>query len=91
MLADVENNQDISDALNKLSEAEDEVGKFQELQAKSDLYLLSELVRDYIGIVGSIREVLGERVKAWYVWKAGQRSMDRKREAMGKAEQDGKC
>jgi len=90
MLADVENNQEITEALGKLSEVENEVGKFEELQAKSDLYLLSELVRDYIGIVGSIREVLGERVKAWYIWKAGQRSMDRKREAMGKAEQDGK-
>ena len=90
MLADVENNQEMAQALGKLSEVENEVGKFQELQAKSDFYLLSELVRDYIGIVGSVREVLGERVKAWQAWNAGQRNLDRKREAMGKAEQDGK-
>merc|ERR1711962_378647 len=90
MLADVGNNQEMAQALGKLSEVENEVGKFQELQAKSDFYLLSQLVRDYIGIVGSVREVLGERVKAWQAWNAGQRNVDRKREAMGKAEQDGK-
>ena len=30
--------------------------KVHEQQAKDDFYLMSELVRDYVGIVGSVRE-----------------------------------
>ena len=38
-----------------------------EEQAKDDFFLVSELVRDYIGIVGSVREAFNERSKAWQV------------------------
>ena len=42
------------------------------MQAKDDFFLMSELVRDYIGIVGSVREAFNERVKAWQSWQGVQ-------------------
>ena len=34
-----------------------------EQQAKDDFYLMSELVRDYVGIVGSVREAFQVTLK----------------------------
>ena len=39
---------------------------------KDDFYLLSELVHDYIGIVGAVKDAFNERVKAWQSWQSVQ-------------------
>ena len=39
---------------------------------QDDFFLLSEMVHDYIGIVGAVKDVLSERVKAWQSWQAVQ-------------------
>ena len=43
-----------------------------EEQSKDDYYLLSEMIHDYIGIVGAVKDALRERVKAWQAWQALQ-------------------
>ena len=56
MLGSAEDNSKLSAALAQLAEVEEKVEKVHEQQAKDDFYLMSELVRDYVGIVGSVRE-----------------------------------
>ena len=56
MLGTAEDNSKLSAALAQLAEVEEKVEKVHEQQAKDDFYLMSELVRDYVGIVGSVRE-----------------------------------
>ena len=44
---------------------------------QDDYFLLSELVHDYIGIVGAVKDVLNERVKAWQSWQGIQVGLGR--------------
>lgn len=90
MLGAAEDNTKLSAALHKLSEVEEKVEKVHEQQAKDDFFLLSELVHDYIGIVGSVKEAFNERVKAWMAWQGVQRDLNRRREGKVKAELAGK-
>ena len=46
--------------------------KVHEQQAKDDFFLLSELIHDYIGIVGAVKDAFNERVKAWQSWQTVQ-------------------
>ena len=63
MLGSAEDNSKLSAALAQLAEVEEKVEKVHEQQAKDDFYLMSELVRDYVGIVGSVREAFQVRQK----------------------------
>jgi len=90
MLGSAEDNSKLSAALAQLAEVEEKVEKVHEQQAKDDFYLMSELVRDYVGIVGSVREAFQERVKAWQSWQGVQRDLNKRREAKVKAELGGK-
>ena len=42
------------------------------LYVQDDFFLLSEMVHDYIGIVGAVKDVLAERIKAWQAWQGVQ-------------------
>jgi len=86
LLSSAEENTKLSAAIQQLSEVEEKVEKVHEQQAKDDFFLVSELVRDYIGIVGSVREAFNERSKAWQAWQGVQRDLNRRREAKVKAE-----
>merc|ERR1719266_979968 len=90
MLGTAEDNSKLAAALAQLAEVEEKVEKVHEQQAKDDFYLMSELVRDYVGIVGSVREAFQERVKAWQSWQGVQRDLNKRREAKVKAELGGK-
>jgi len=89
-LGTTEGNTKLSAVLDQLSEVYLKVEKVHEEQSKDDFFLLSELVHDYIGIVGSVKAVLNERVKAWQAWQAMQKELNRKREAKMRAELAGK-
>jgi len=86
MLGSAEDNTKLAAALQQLSEVEEKVEKVHEQQAKDDFFLLSELVHDYIGIVGSVKEAFNERLKAWQAWQGVQRDLNKRREAKVKAE-----
>jgi len=89
-LGTTEENTKLSAALDQLSDVYLKVEKVHEEQAKDDFFLLSEMVHDYIGIVGAVKDVLNERVKAWQAWQGVQKDLNRKREAKVKAELAGK-
>ena len=66
MLGSAEDNSKLSAALAQLADVEEKVEKVHEQQAKDDFYLMSELVRDYVGIVGSVREAF--QVSLQFLW-----------------------
>jgi len=86
MLGTAEDNSKLAAAISQLAEVEEKVEKVHEMQAKDDFYLLSELVHDYIGIVGSVKDAFNERVKAWQSWQGVQRDLNKRRENKVKAE-----
>eukprot|EP00090_Calanus_glacialis_P038294 TRINITY_DN6688_c0_g1_i1.p1 TRINITY_DN6688_c0_g1~~TRINITY_DN6688_c0_g1_i1.p1 ORF type:complete len:606 (-),score=254.41 TRINITY_DN6688_c0_g1_i1:244-2061(-) len=86
MLGSAEDNSKLSAAIAQLAEVEEKVEKVHEQQAKDDFYLLSELVHDYIGIVGAVKDAFNERVKAWQSWQSVQRDLNKRRENKVKAE-----
>jgi len=90
LLGSAEDNTKLAAALHQLADVEEKVEKVHEQQAKDDFYLLSELIHDYIGIVGAVKDAFNERVKAWQSWQAAQRELTRRRENKAKAELAGK-
>jgi len=86
VLSGCEDNSKLSAALAQLADLEEKVEKVHEDQAKADFFLLSELVKDYIGITGAVKDVLNERVKAWHGWQSVQASLIKKRESKVRAE-----
>jgi len=86
VLSGCEDNSKLSAALSQLADLEEKVEKVHEDQAKADFFLLSELVKDYIGITGAVKDVLNERVKAWHAWQSVQASLIKKRENKVRAE-----
>lgn len=55
-------------------------------QANSDLYILSETIKDYIGLFGAIKDVFHERVKVFQNWQHAQTQLTKKRENKAKLE-----
>ena len=72
LLGSAEDNTKLAAALQQLADVEEKVEKVHEQQAKDDFYLLSELIHDYIGIVGAVKDAFNERVKAWQSWQTVQ-------------------
>jgi len=90
LLGSAEDNTKLAAALQQLADVEEKVEKVHEQQAKDDFFLLSELIHDYIGIVGAVKDAFNERVKAWQSWQTVQRELTRRREHKAKAELAGK-
>merc|ERR1712038_457511 len=86
LLGSAEDNTKLAAALQQLADVEEKVEKVHEQQAKDDFFLLSELIHDYIGIVGAVKDAFNERVKAWQSWQTVQRELTRRRELKAKAE-----
>lgn len=72
LLGSAEDNTKLAAALQQLADVEEKVEKVHEQQAKDDFFLLSELIHDYIGIVGAVKDAFNERVKAWQSWQTVQ-------------------
>merc|ERR1719422_1173840 len=90
LLGSAEDNTKLPAALQQLADVEEKVEKVHEQQAKDDFYLLSELIHDYIGIVGAVKDAFNERVKAWQSWQNVQRDLTKRRENKARAELAGK-
>ncbi|KAH8039663.1 hypothetical protein HPB51_008256 [Rhipicephalus microplus] len=64
MLGNCEEHTGLSRALSKLAEVGERVEQLQGRQANHDFYCLAELVKDYLSLVGAIKDVFHQRVKA---------------------------
>ena len=62
VLSNVEENKSVSHALARLSEVEEKVGQLQHQQYKADLFVITETIKDYVGLMNSIRVSKGPGV-----------------------------
>ncbi|XP_055599613.1 sorting nexin-2 [Uranotaenia lowii] len=87
LLSTCEEHTGLSQALSQLADVEEKVELLRSEQANSDLYILSETIKDYIGLFGAIKDVFHERVKVFQNWQHAQMQLTKKRENMTKLEQ----
>ena len=55
MLGNVEEHTTLSRALSQLAETEEKIETVQKQQADTDFYVLAELLKDYIALIGSVK------------------------------------
>ncbi|XP_003386746.1 PREDICTED: sorting nexin-2-like isoform X1 [Amphimedon queenslandica] len=90
MLANVEENNSVSRALTRLSEVEEKVESLHSEQSNVDLYVFGETIRDYVALLGSLRETFNQRVKNYGVWTNAQKTLQSKRDSEAKMQTTGK-
>lgn len=73
-------NVSLSCALSHLAATHEKVEKIYEKQANNDFLYLSELLRDYIGMIGAVKEAFHERVKSFQHLTSLEQTLHRKRE-----------
>merc|ERR1712141_113448 len=86
VLSGSEENSALSGAIAQLSTVQEKIEQIHFEQATADFYYLSELIKDYIGLVGAVKDVFQERVKAWQAKQSITIALTKKREAEVKAE-----
>ncbi|XP_053614432.1 sorting nexin-2 isoform X2 [Plodia interpunctella] len=55
-------------------------------QSNTDFYVLTEHIKDYLGLIGAIKDVFHERVKVFQNWQHAQMQLTKRRENKAKAE-----
>jgi len=86
VLSGSEENSGLSAAIAQLSSVQEKIGSIHQDQANVEFFELSELIKDYLGLVGAVKNAFHERVKAWQTWQATTARLTKKREAKVKAE-----
>ncbi|NP_001171861.1 sorting nexin 2 [Saccoglossus kowalevskii] len=89
-LGNAEEHTGLSRALAQLAEVEEKIEQLHQDQANTDFFVLSELLKDYIGLIGAIREVFREREKAFHTWQNAQTTLSKKQEQEVKLQASGK-
>lgn len=86
MLSTCEEHVGLSKALSQLADVEEKIEILRSEQSNSDFYILSEMIKDYIGLLGAIKDVFHERVKVFQNWQHAQMQLTKKRENKAKIE-----
>ena len=86
MLGNAEEHTALSRALSQLAETEERIEIIQRDQADHDYYLMAELLKDYISLLSSVKEVFHERFKTYKSWKDAEITLTKKRENKAKLE-----
>ncbi|GFQ81676.1 sorting nexin-1 [Trichonephila clavata] len=90
MLGNCEEHTALSRALSQLAEVEEKIEHLQSQQAGQDFFLLAELLKDYIALIGAVKDVFHQRVKVYQTWQHAQQVLTKKREQKAKLELVGK-
>lgn len=90
MLSSCEEHNSLSRVLNQLADTEERVENLHVEQANTDFYILSELLKDYIGLLGAIKDAFHERAKVFQHWQHSQQMLTKKRENKAKLELNGR-
>lgn len=86
MLSNCEEHTSLSRALSQLAEVEEKVEALHNDQANADFAILCELLKDYVALIGAIKDVFHERVKVYQNWQHAQLMLTKKRELKSKFE-----
>ncbi|KAJ1524568.1 hypothetical protein ONE63_011055 [Megalurothrips usitatus] len=90
MLSNCEEHTALSRALSQLAETEEKVEAVHNDQANTDFSIMCELLKDYIALIGAVKDVFHERVKVYQNWQHAQLMLNKKREQKAKLELAGK-
>ncbi|XP_033750332.1 sorting nexin-2-like isoform X2 [Pecten maximus] len=86
MLGNAEEHTALSRALSQLADTEERIEQIQREQADHDFFVMAELLKDYIALLGAVKEVFHERVKSYKNWKDAEATLTKKRENKAKLE-----
>ncbi|XP_067270710.1 sorting nexin-2 [Pseudorasbora parva] len=84
MLGNSEDHTALSRALSQLAEVEEKIDQLHQDQVCADFCLFSELLGDYVRLIGAVKGVFDQRMKTWGKWQEAQIMLQRKREAEAK-------
>uniref|UniRef100_A0A336LIT4 CSON006366 protein n=1 Tax=Culicoides sonorensis TaxID=179676 RepID=A0A336LIT4_CULSO len=90
VLSACEEHTELSRALSQLANIEEKIELLRSEQANSDFYILSEQIKDYIGLISAVKDVFHERVKTFQNWEYAQLQLTKKRENLAKLEGSGR-
>jgi len=90
LLSNGEDHTGLSRALAKMAELHDKLEGVHNEQSDADFYILHELLKDYLSLLGVVKDVFHERVKAFQTWQHAQMMLSKKREAVDKHESVGR-
>ncbi|XP_076289217.1 sorting nexin 1 [Lasioglossum baleicum] len=74
-------------ALAQLAETLEKIEVIRKAQSNSDLYQFGEMLRDYVALIGAIKDVFHERVKVFQNWQHAEMVLNKKREQKARLEQ----
>jgi len=77
-------------SLEGLSRTEEKVEMTLQEQADADFAYILELIRDYLALVNAVKEVMGERVRAFLAWQNAVNTLHKKREQRSRMELGGR-
>ncbi|XP_022907699.1 sorting nexin-2 [Onthophagus taurus] len=84
MLSACEDHNSLSRALSQLADTEEKVEALHVEQANTDFFILCELLKDYLGLLGAVRDAFHERTKLFQHWEHSKQMLTKKREAKAK-------
>lgn len=90
ILATTEDSSNLSRALGHLAKTEEKLEVIQHKQADADYLQLFELIKDYVALMGAVKDALTERQKAFQAWQHAQNMVLRKKEQKARHEMGGK-
>lgn len=90
LLANCEDHTSLSRSLSKLAETEEEINSLYTRVSDTDYFIFSELIKDYLGLLNSIKEAFGQREKAYIRWQQANVNIAKTREHKARAELQGK-
>lgn len=90
MLASCEESTALARALSHLTETEENAAALWTKQAEMDAIRFTECLSEYVGLVGSLKDLFAERVRVWQTWQTAQQNLARKREQKARLELSGK-
>ncbi|XP_026763121.2 sorting nexin-2 [Galleria mellonella] len=76
----------LSRALSHTADLHEKIEQLRIEQSNTDFYVLSEHIKDYLGLIGAIKDVFHERVKVFQNWQHAQMQLTKRRENKAKAE-----
>ncbi|XP_037338424.2 sorting nexin-2 [Pungitius pungitius] len=81
MLGNSEDHTALSRALSQLAEVEEKMEQLHQDQANADFYFFSELLGDYVRLIGAVKAVFDHRMRTWQKLQDSQILLQKKREA----------
>ncbi|GAB6032425.1 hypothetical protein CHUAL_011063 [Chamberlinius hualienensis] len=90
MLSNCEEHTSLSRALSQLAEVEDRADQIHQEQANQDFYIFAELLKDYVTLIGAVKDIFHQRVKVYQTWQHALQTLNKKREQKAKLELMGK-